>query len=99
MALPSTYGKPRPGLIIQSDLFHIHPSFTVLPLTSELRDAPLFRIRVEPDEVNRLSSISQIMIDKAHTISCEKAGKVFGRLSDEIMLEVNRALAVFLGFS
>lgn len=98
VALPSTYGKPRPGLIIQSDLFYMHPSLTVLPLTSELRDAPLFRIRVEPDELNGLSCISQVMVDKAHTIPCEKAGNVFGRLSDEIMLEINRALAVFLGF-
>ena len=43
-----SYGKPRPAVVIQSDLFEDHPSVTVLPITSDLRDAPLFRLRVEP---------------------------------------------------
>ena len=46
IALSGGYGKPRPALIIQSDFFDAHPSITVLPVTSELREAPLFRIRV-----------------------------------------------------
>ena len=49
VSLPGSYGKPRPALIIQSDLFDEHPSVTVLPITSELRDAPLFRITIEPE--------------------------------------------------
>jgi mRNA interferase MazF len=76
-----------------------HPSITVLPVTSELRDTPLFRITVEPNEDNGLRVTSQIMVDKAHTIPKEKLGSPFGKLSDEIMLAVNRALAVFLGFA
>src|SRR5512144_3326141 len=53
IALPGSYGKPRPALIIQSDLFDEHPSMTILPVTSELRDTPLFRVVVEPDEARR----------------------------------------------
>ena len=34
VALPGDYGKPRPALVIQSDLFAEHPSVTVLPVTS-----------------------------------------------------------------
>ena len=30
IALPGAYGKPRPALVIQSDLFDEHPSVTVL---------------------------------------------------------------------
>jgi mRNA interferase MazF len=56
VALQGAYGKPRPALVIQSDLFDAHPSVAVLPVTSELRDAPLFRIRVEPDAKNGLRS-------------------------------------------
>jgi mRNA interferase MazF len=41
-------------LVIQSDLFDEHPSITILPVTSELRDTPLFRVSVEPDEGNGL---------------------------------------------
>jgi mRNA interferase MazF len=59
IALPGSYGKPRPALIIQSDLFDEHPSMTILPVTSELRDTPLFRITVEPDDGNGLRKRSQ----------------------------------------
>lgn len=99
VSLSGDYGKPRPALVIQSDFFNEHPSITVLPITSELRETPLFRITIEPNTENGLQKISQIMIDKTHTISKEKIGKSFGKLSDDEMLEVNRALAVFLGFA
>ena len=99
IALPGTYGKPRPALIIQSDLFDEHPSMTILPVTGELRDTPLFRISVEPDAGNGLRKRSQVMIDKAHTVPREKLGEPFGRLDDTTMLAVTRALAVFLGFA
>jgi len=97
IALQGAYGKPRPALIIQSDLFSEHPSVTILPVTSDLRNTPLFRIAVDVDERNGLSKISEIMVDKAQTIPREKVGNVFGRLAEEDMLAVSRALAVFLG--
>lgn len=98
-ALQGDLGKPRPALVIQSDLFDAHPSVTILPVTSELRDAPLFRISVNPSEMNGLSKPSQVMVDKPQSIPHEKIGAVIGRLDDETMLAVNRALAVFLGFA
>lgn len=98
VSLPGNYGKPRPGLLIQSDFFSVHPSLTILPITTELRDAPLFRITVEPSEENGLRKKSQIMIDKAHTVPREKLSEPFGKLSDELMLTINKSLAVFLGF-
>jgi mRNA interferase MazF len=99
IALQGDYGKPRPALIIQSDLFSEHPSVTILPVTGELRDAPLFRISVKPSEQNCLDKLSQIMVDKPQSVAREKIGKVFGRLEDDAMLAVNRALAVFIGFA
>jgi mRNA interferase MazF len=99
IALQGEYGKPRPALIIQSDLFSEHPSITILPVTSELRDAPLFRVGLAPTPENGLQKPSQVMVDKAQSIPREKAGEAFGRLDDEAMLAVNRALAVFLGFA
>jgi mRNA interferase MazF len=97
IALQGDYGKPRPALIVQSDLFAEHPSVTLLPVTSELRDTPLFRVLIEPTETNGLRKSSQVMVDKVHTISREKLGEVFGRMTEEDMLAVSRALAVFLG--
>jgi mRNA interferase MazF len=95
--LAGAYGKARPALVIQSDLFASLPSVTVLPVTSELRPIQTFRIDVEPSEANGLRRRSQIMVDKAHTIPREKAGEPFGKLNARTMTEVNRALAVFLG--
>ena len=97
IALQGDYGKPRPALIVQSDLFAEHPSVTILPVTSELRDTPLFRVLIEPTETNGLRKSSQVMVDKVQTISREKLGELFGRVTEEDMLAVSRALAVFLG--
>jgi len=99
IALQGDFGKPRPALIIQSDLFNEHPSVTILPITGELRELPLFRIAVKVSELNGLSKPSQIMIDKPQTVTRDKVGTRFGRLEDDLMLSVNRALAVFLGFA
>lgn len=97
VSLPGDYGKPRPALVIQSDLFGMHPSLVVLPITSTLQDTPLFRISITPDDLNALSKPSQVMVDKPFTIARAKAGEVFGRLDDLQLVEVERALALFLG--
>jgi len=85
--------------VIQSNLFEAHPSVTVLPITTELRDAPLFRVRVAANAGHGLLHISEIMIDKAYTVARTKIGRQIGTLEEEIMVAVNRALAVFLGFA
>ncbi|MGA2795667.1 MAG: type II toxin-antitoxin system PemK/MazF family toxin [Roseiarcus sp.] len=99
IALQGAYGEPRPALVIQSDLFAEHPSVTVLPVTSQLRDTPLFRIAVAPAPRNGLRNPSQVMVDKAQTVPRDKIGAAFGRLDDRAMLAVNQALAVFLGLA
>lgn len=99
IVLQGAYGKPRPALVIQSDLFEAHPSVTILPVTSALRDTPLFRIGIEPDGKNGLRKPSQVMVDKSQTVSRDKIGDTIGRLDDNTMLAVNRALTVFLGFA
>ncbi|NTW69850.1 MAG: type II toxin-antitoxin system PemK/MazF family toxin [Chlorobiaceae bacterium] len=99
IALQDYYGKPRPAVVVQADFFSEHPSLTILPVTSELRTAPLFRIMVEPTEENNLKKRSQVMVDKVQTVPREKIGPSFGRLDDASMLAVNRALTVWLGFA
>ena len=97
VVLAGAYGKPRPALVIQSDLFAAHPSVTVLPVTSELRPIETFRIAVEPTRKNGLCERSQIMVDKAHTIPRDKAGDPCGELESRTLTAVSRALAVFMG--
>ena len=99
VVISGAYGKPRPALIIQSDLFNEHPSVTILPLTSTLRDAPLFRLRLEPSPENGLQSPSDVMIDKIVTIPRGKVGSVFGHLEDKYITSVERLIALFLGIA
>lgn len=97
IALQGDYGKPRPALIVQSDLFDEHPSITILPVTSELREAPLLRVRIEPNVQNGLQKTSEIMVDKVQSVPRERIGDAFGHVAAEQMLEVSRSLALFLG--
>ena len=99
VALQGDYGKPRPALIVQSDLFSEHPSVTIMPLTSELRAIPLIRLTVDPGPENGLERRSQIMVDKMQTVARERIGALFGKLDAASMVSVNRSMALFLGFA
>lgn len=41
VAMQGDLGKPRPALVIQSDLFSDHATVTILPVTSTLIATPL----------------------------------------------------------
>jgi mRNA interferase MazF len=97
VALQGEHGEPRPALVIQSDRFPDTATTTVLLVTSKQIDAPLIRLTVEPSPENGLRATSQIMIDKAMTVRTDRLVGALGQLDDTAMLEVNRALALFLG--
>lgn len=99
VAAPGDYGKPRPALVIQSDLFDELPSVTLCLVTSALRNAPIFRITVDPSPENGLQRISQVQADKVMTVARERVGEVIGRLDDATLLKVSRSLAVFIGIA
>ena len=99
VALQGDFGKPRPALIVQSNLFDETATVTILPVTGALIDAPLLRLTVEPSEINGLRKRSQIMIDKASTTQRDQIGPAFGYLDDDTMVSVTRSLAVFLGIA
>jgi mRNA interferase MazF len=99
-ALSGDYGKPRPAVVIQSDLFNpTHPSITLCPITSHLIDAPLFRITLTPSELTGITLTSQIMIDKVTTIKSEKITKKIGKISSEEMVKLNDALKLWLSLN
>lgn len=90
-------GKPRPAVVIQSDLFNAtHSSITVCLLSSELRDAPLFRVSVEPAPSNGLSKRSQVMVDKMFSAPRENIGPRIGGLDSTTMNRVDEALHLWL---
>src|SRR5690606_28576817 len=88
-------GKPRPALIIQADLFAELQSVTVCLLTSELVDAPLIRLTVEPSGDNGLDKACQVQIDKLVTVPRARIGSRIGALDHETMVRVDRSLALF----
>jgi len=91
--------KPRPALIVQDDLFAGTASVTVAPLSSTLVDAPLLRVRIVADDLTGLQHESQVVIDKLTTVRRENVGRRVGRLAPESLVEVERALMVFLGLA
>jgi mRNA interferase MazF len=99
VAIPGDFGKPRPALVIQSDLFEETGTVTILMMSGTLVDAPLIRLTVQPSAQNGLLKVSQIMVDKAMSVKRDKLTPPFGCLDDEIMLSVTRSLAVFLGIA
>ncbi|WP_062270837.1 type II toxin-antitoxin system PemK/MazF family toxin [Endozoicomonas arenosclerae] len=99
VAIQGDYGKPRPALILQSDLFDQHPSLTLLPITSEIRDTPLFRYNLYQDNENGLNKPSQVMIDKITTIKVDKIGSHIGQISPRQMTEITRLVALWLGIA
>ena len=100
VAMQGDYGKPRPALVVQSDLFNeSHASITVAPVTSTIIDTPLFRVTVEPSRRNGLRLVSQIMVDKITTVRRQRLGQTIGRLEEDVMLRVSRALALWFGIA
>jgi mRNA interferase MazF len=62
-------GKPRPAVVVQSDLFNqTHASITICPITSDCVDAPLFRLSLPPGSRTGLKRVSQVMVDKVVSV-------------------------------
>lgn len=92
------YGKPRPAVVVQNDLFNgTHASITLCPITSHLVDAPLFRIGVEPGAGTGLKARSQVMVDKIMSVPLERIGKRTGKLPVAILHIVDEAIELWLG--
>ena len=97
VAVSGDYGKPRPALVVQSDLFSALPSVTVLRLASDIHAGHPIRITVRPEPTNGLRWISHVMIDSAVSVPRERIGTGIGHLDGSAMAEVGRALAGFFG--
>lgn len=93
------YGKPRPAVVIQSDVLNAADSVLVVLLTGTIADAPLYRLTIEPTASNGLKLVSQVMIDKVLAYPRAKCGLVIGHLSGADMLALNNMLSVMIGLA
>lgn len=92
-------GKPRPAVVLQDDRFDKTESITICAFTTDATDAPLFRLAVEPSQNNGLRAVCSLMVDKITTVPKSRIGARVGRLSDEDIVRMNRAIIVFLGIA
>ena len=100
VAAAGDYSKPRPAVIVQTDAFpESHACVVVCQLTSELVDAPDFRVSVDPTPENGLRVTSQVMADKPVTIRRDRIGQRIGRLGNQEMTQLSAALAFVLGLA
>jgi len=97
-AISGDYGKPRPAVVTQSDLFNpSHASITICPITTHLIEAPLFRLLLATTPQNGLKVNSQIMVDKVTTLHRDKIHRVIGSLSIQQIESLDHALKRWLG--
>jgi mRNA interferase MazF len=98
VSLQGDFGKPRPALVVQTDLLDALPTLMLCPISSELRDAD-FRVLLQPTPDNGLRLPSQVMVDKVSTFPRSKVGTAFGHLDVESLRKVDRALLLVLGLT
>ncbi len=90
------YGKPRPAVVVQSDLFNeTHDSVTICPFSTHLHEAPLYRLLIAPNKHNGLKDPSQIMIDKITSVKRDKIRQKIGVLTVDQMNKINDALLLW----
>ena len=93
----SDHGKPRPAVVVQSDLFNAtHASLTVCPVTTLLVDAPSFRIPLQPSSTNGLIQPSQIMVDNIQTLRRDRIRERIGTAGRDQMQSVDAALRLWM---
>lgn len=92
------YGKPRPCVVIQSDLFEPTDSLLVCLITSEIGKGPDLRLTLQPSLENGLQIPSQVMVEKITTIRRERCRRI-GSLAASEVGRLNALLATVIGLN
>jgi len=91
---PGYAGEPQPVVIVQDDRFDATDSVTICAFTTDPTEAPFIRLCIEPDDRNGLRELSSVMVDKITTVQRTKLGDHIGRLSEEDLVRLGRAIIV-----
>jgi len=90
--------KTRPAVIVNEDSIGILPLKIVVPVT-EWKDrysvAP-WMVRVEPDAENGLEKTSAADAFQVRSLAQQRFVRLLGKLSNSVMREISKALAVVL---
>jgi len=100
VAAAGNYGKPRPAVIVQTDALPLaHESVIICQMTSDLADAPDFRVMVDPHSRNGLREPSHIMADKPVTVRRARIVQRIGQLTADEIIRLDVALAFVIGLA
>jgi mRNA interferase MazF len=84
--------------VVQTDFLNpTHASILVCLVTSDHVDAPLFRVTLEPGMDTGVKVRSHVMVDKVVALGSHRLSTAIGKVDDETLLAINRALALVLG--
>jgi mRNA interferase MazF len=98
VALQGDYGKPRPAVVIESDMIPPSDSVLVCPISSMLHESGPFRRQpVDASTTTGLRTASQIMVDKLTAVRRSKCGPVVGALGQTALRELTGKVAALIG--
>ena len=90
--------KTRPAVIVNDDAIGSLPLKVIVPITewkNRYAIAP-WMVRLEPDAENNLDKLSVADAFQVRSVAQERFVRHLGKLSDRVMQEITRALAVVL---
>ncbi len=93
------YGKPRPALIIQSDLLSDTDSILICLITSNLRETLAHRLNLPANDQTGLREPSQIMTDKIMACPRTRCGRKIGRADNATLQTLAQLLMFVTGIS
>jgi mRNA interferase MazF len=99
VVLQGELGKPRPGVVVQSDELSTLSSLIVCPMSSHIDAANRMRPIVAPTAQNGLLVQTQIMTDKLNTLRQDRIGRTIGTLDPETLERLDVALLLVLGLA
>lgn len=90
-------GKKRPVVIVQTDILNEvnHPSTIICPVTSNLQNSQLLRLRLFAD-INGLNADSDILIDQVRAIDNDRFIKKIGELTPAQISKLKSNLKIMM---
>ena len=95
---PGYAGKPRPALIVQSDLLDQTESVVTCLFTTHDNAQIPSRVAIPASAENGLLENSDLMADKVTAVPRTKLGRRLGVVSEVELAQVEDALLLVLGF-
>jgi mRNA interferase MazF len=93
--------KKRPAIVVNDDALGVLPLKVIVPITDwkEKFEVAPWMVKVEPDSTNNLSKVSAADCFQVRSVSERRLIKRIGKVDEDVMGKVVRALAKVLKMS